>query len=117
MTCVDDCGYELLRFDPGWEYQPDAVSYLPRCDRDGLPTEALLVDDIENGIPSVGPNCTRPASNGKFALTFSPGSPGLFPSKIDFHQLGGGFGGHFWFAHTWKAGQNGGRMNAACMPL
>jgi hypothetical protein len=114
-TCVEDCGYELLRFDPGWEYQPDAVSYLPNCVRNGpppnaLPSNALIVDDIANGIPSVRPNCTRPTSNGTFALTFSPGSPGLYPSKIDFHQIGAGFGGHFWFAHTWQPGQDGGRM-------
>jgi hypothetical protein len=25
---------------------------------------------------------------------------GFYPSKIDTHQLGGGFNGHFWFAHT-----------------
>jgi hypothetical protein len=105
-----ECGYELLRFDPGWAYQPDAVSYLPRCDRNGLPANALIVDDIANGIPSVRPNCTRPTSNGTFALNFSSGSPGLYPSKIDFHQIGGGFGGHFWFAHTRLIGQDGGRM-------
>jgi hypothetical protein len=24
----------------------------------------------------------------------------MFPSKVDFHQIGAGFGDHFWFAHT-----------------
>ncbi|MEK8106403.1 hypothetical protein NKG94_16490 [Micromonospora sp. M12] len=54
-TCVEDCGYELLRFDPGWEYEPDAVSYPPSCDRSGLPSGALVVDDVPGGTPSVRP--------------------------------------------------------------
>jgi hypothetical protein len=64
---------------------------------------------VPNGTPSVRPGCTPPASNGTFALNFA-GSGGTYPSKIDFHQIGGGFGGHFWFAHTRMAAAEGGRM-------
>jgi hypothetical protein len=111
-TCVDDCGYELLRFDPGWAYQPDAASYPPRCDRGGLPGGALVVDDVPDGTPAVRTGCTPPTSNGTFALDFG-GSGGTYPSKIDFHQIGGGFGGHFWFAHTRPAGADGGKMKVS----
>lgn len=38
-------------------------------------------------------------SSGSFRLDFAS-SGGVQTSKIDFHQIGGRFGGHFWFAHT-----------------
>src|SRR5690606_21083943 len=99
-TCIDDCGYELLRFDPGWPYQEDQISFPPVCDRRGLPSNAIVVDDIPNGVPSIRPGCTRPVSQGTFELTFGSDAKGLYPSKVDFHQLGAGFGAHFWFSHT-----------------
>lgn len=108
-SCVDDCGYELLRFDPGWAYQPDAVSYVPRCHRDDFPQEVLIVDDVPDGTPSVRPGCDPPVTTGSFELNFA-GSGGSYPSKIDFHQIGGGFGGHFWFAHTRSETHDGARM-------
>ena len=47
------------------------------------------------------PGCTRVwTSSGTFALSFNGNGTGTYPAKIDFHQLGSGFGGHFWFAHT-----------------
>ncbi|BCB83030.1 SGNH/GDSL hydrolase family protein [Phytohabitans suffuscus] len=107
-TCWDDCGYELLRFDPGWEYQPDAVSYPPRCDRSGLPGNALVVDDTD--APSARPGCAHSADNGDFDLWFGGGPDGTYPSKVDFHQIGGGYGGHFWFGHTRPQGADNGMM-------
>jgi lysophospholipase L1-like esterase len=43
-------------------------------------------------------------NGGKFSLLFASNSDGsgntVYPSKVDFHQISGGFNGHFWFAHT-----------------
>jgi hypothetical protein len=106
-----DTGHELLRFDPGWEYQADATSYTPRCDLLHLPEGALIIDDVADGIPSIRPGCGHPWTNaGSFSLQFAADATGQYPSKVDFHQIGGGFGGHFWFAHTRKAGDEGGKM-------
>jgi len=109
-NCPSQCGNEKLRFDPGLPYEEDAVSYPPKCDLGGLPSGALVVDDVPNGTPSVRPGCTPPASQGKFDLTFAKDAQNQYSSKIDFHQIGGGFGGHFWFAHTRSPEALGDRM-------
>ena len=46
----------------------------------------------------------RGRTHGTFTLTFRPTPAGSIPGKIDTHQLGGGFGGHFWFTHTRTGG-------------
>ncbi|QWT24811.1 SGNH/GDSL hydrolase family protein [Subtercola sp. PAMC28395] len=120
--CDSDCGNETLRFDPGWAYQADATSFPPNCSTvatdpsdpfsRGLPSGGgiLIVDDVADGTqPAADPlpsgtsplraACTPKTSSGSFALDF--GSSGsTYPSKVDFHQLGAGFNGHFYFAHT-----------------
>jgi hypothetical protein len=43
-------------------------------------------------------------------LEFQPysgtGGSTVYPGKVDMHQIGGGFGGHFWFTHTLKQAGN-----------
>ncbi|MDW5327462.1 hypothetical protein [Plantactinospora sp. KLBMP9567] len=109
--CSYSCGNELLRFDPGYAYQEDGTAYSPRCVLDGLPSNAQIVDDVPDGTPSVRPNCGRPWTNaGTFQFTFKSDGSGQYPGKIDTHQIGGGFGGHFWFTHTRTAADLGGRL-------
>ncbi|MGW9213263.1 hypothetical protein ACWGR4_40690 [Embleya sp. NPDC055664] len=99
--CATQCGRELLRFDPGYAYQTDGTSYPPYCAATGIPGNAVLIDDVDDDVPSIRPNCPRTRSNsGGFTLDFGTDPAGLRPSKIDFHQFGAGFGGHFWSAHT-----------------
>ncbi|MFY1625815.1 hypothetical protein ACN268_21850 [Micromonospora sp. WMMD735] len=107
-------GNEVLRFDPGYAYQDDASTYLPKCDLTGLPAGSLVIDDVPGGTPPVRTGCTNSWTNsGTFGLSFATDSVGNLPSKVDFHQIGGGFGGHFWFAHTWAPGDLGGKMKVA----
>lgn len=99
--CSATCGFELLRFDPGYAYQADGTSYLPRCNLDGLPSNAMIIDDVPDGRPSIRPDCNRGWLNaGSFTLDFADDSAGNFPSKVDFHQFGAGFGGHFYSSFT-----------------
>lgn len=99
--CTDTCGYELLRFNPGYAYQDDGTSYPPRCDLSGLPAGALVVDDVPYGTASVRPNCASGfAQKGEFSLLFGVDATGHHPSKVDFHQFGSGFDGHFYSAFT-----------------
>jgi hypothetical protein len=112
--CSYSCGNEVLRFDPGYGYQDDGAAYPPRCTLDGLPSGALVVDDVPDGVPSVRPGCGRPWTNqGTFQFTFKPDARGRYPGKIDTHQIGGGFGGHFWFTHTRTAADEGGKMEVS----
>ncbi|MER5642650.1 hypothetical protein ABT095_37655 [Kitasatospora sp. NPDC002227] len=69
------------------------------------PAGSIIVDDVTN--PSAA-SCNQTWSDqGSFRLKFSYApqcttcsQPISYPGKIDFHQLGVGFGGHIWFTHT-----------------
>jgi endonuclease/exonuclease/phosphatase family metal-dependent hydrolase len=99
--CDSTCGRELLRFDPGYAYQDDGTAYPPTCDLSGLPPGSLVVDDVPDGTPSVRPGCPRTWTNaGTFELDFRPDATGHHPGKIDTHQIGAGFGGHFWMTNA-----------------
>ncbi|WP_132113430.1 NucA/NucB deoxyribonuclease domain-containing protein [Actinocrispum wychmicini] len=107
-NCPATCGNELLRFSPGYAYQDDGDSYPPDCDRNALPSNAIIVDEVPDTAPVVRAGCPRTwASQGTFSLDFASDASGHYPAKVDFHQLGAGFGGHFWFAHTRANNQQG----------
>lgn len=109
--CAQSCGNELLRFVEGYEYQADGTAYAPNCTRTGLPAGALVIDDQPDATPIVRPGCARPVTNqGTFALSFAQDGQGNYPGKIDLHQLGAGFSGHFWYTHTRTADLRGGSM-------
>lgn len=102
------CGHELLRFNTSYPEQPDGTNYPPVCTTAGLPTGAWIIDDVPASAPSARPGCGHPwTDKGTFAMSFADRS-----GRIDFHQIGAGFGGHFWFAHTRTASSEGGRLKA-----
>ncbi|MFK0016279.1 hypothetical protein [Streptomyces sp. NPDC091027] len=103
-----ECGYELVRFNDTYPEEADGTAYPPNCTTAGLPANALIIDDVADGTPIARPGCSQPkATSGTFSLDF--GSPS---ARIDFQQLGAGYGGHFWFAHTRKDDATGQRMKA-----
>ncbi|WP_329338811.1 hypothetical protein OG252_24870 [Streptomyces sp. NBC_01352] len=106
--CTATCGTEVLAYkatDP----EPKTTSSRPASCASTLPANALIVDDVPNTVKfRVG--STNPCageknwtSRGTLSFTFGSAQQNgatVYPSKIDFHQLGSGFGGHFWFTHT-----------------
>lgn len=101
-----ECGNELMRFNDTYKEEADGTAYPPNCTTAGLPANAMVIDDVPDGTPIHRPNCSQPKANsGSFDLDFATPS-----AKIDFQQLGAGYGGNFWFAHTRKSGADGGRM-------
>ncbi|WP_158721090.1 hypothetical protein [Streptomyces sp. NRRL S-241] len=101
-----ECGNELMRFDDTYKEEADGTAYPPNCTTQGLPANALIVDDVPDGTPISRPGCSLPkATSGTFSLDFATPS-----ARIDFQQLGAGYGGHFWFAHTRKDDALGQRM-------
>lgn len=120
--CDFSCGNELVRFNSTYPEEADGTSYPPNCSTSGLPDGALIIDDVADDVPSVRPGCTRSWSNaGSFTMDFGQGesvkdqngNPTTgWPAKIDVHQLGGGFGGHFYFGHTRKSDGKGQRLKA-----
>jgi GDSL-like Lipase/Acylhydrolase family len=112
------CGHEAdVITAPGTPEPPDAdapgaypdetrTRWSPNCSTSGLPAGALVVDNLPDTVPIVRSNCPRNWTNsGSFGLAFNQHTDGLYHSKVDFHQIGGGFGGHLWFARTYPTTQ------------
>ncbi|MEU2247053.1 hypothetical protein [Streptomyces sp. NPDC019224] len=106
-----ECGHQVHRFNTTYPEQPDAASYPPKCST-GLASNALVVDDVPNGTTPAGSSsrgCGAAKSDGTFTLTYQPSdiidsdtgqTITTYPGKIDTHQIGAGYGNHFWFTHT-----------------
>ncbi|WP_445281912.1 golvesin C-terminal-like domain-containing protein [Streptomyces sp. DSM 118148] len=110
-TTGAECGHQVHRFNTSYPEQPDANSYPPHCST-GLPSSALVVDDVPDGTTPAGSDargCGAAKSDGTFTLTYQPSdvidtetgkTVTTYPGKIDTHQIGAGHGNHFWFTHT-----------------
>ncbi|MFC1419092.1 golvesin C-terminal-like domain-containing protein [Streptacidiphilus cavernicola] len=106
--CADYCGHEsikyaTLRAEPG---RGTRLQYgQPDCS--APPAGALVVDSIPDGTPTWS-DCGDATSSGNFQFTFYPDSDGNYEAKGDLHQIGGGYQGHFWYAHDRSADHLGG---------
>ncbi|WP_328748891.1 hypothetical protein OHT57_25935 [Streptomyces sp. NBC_00285] len=106
--CTATCGTEVLKYRAG-DPEPKVTAPHPAACTSTLPANALIVDDVPNTVKfrvgSANPCGGRRNWSSRGTLTFTFGSAQqngatVYPSKIDFHQLGAGFGGHFWLTHT-----------------
>ncbi|CAL9326333.1 hypothetical protein SUDANB51_00514 [Streptomyces sp. enrichment culture] len=117
--CASTCGNEHIKYvtlisEPGRGYR---LQYgTPVCS--GAPANSVVVDDVPSGT-NTWSSCGTTTTGGSFQFTFYPDpnatGPGLgqYDAKADLHQIGGGYQGHFWYAHTRDAahlGGPGGRM-------
>ncbi|WP_411082659.1 SGNH/GDSL hydrolase family protein [Streptomyces sp. cmx-18-6] len=117
--CSYSCGNELVRFNETYPEEADGTAYPPVCTTagTGLPAGALIVDDVAGGTPVVRPGCSNSGwtNSGTFTLGFKgeagTGGGTVWPGKVDTHQLGAGFGGHFYMSTT-RAGAKGERLKA-----
>jgi len=103
------CGHSTSTYAVG-SAEPGGAegrNYPPRCGTAGLPGNALVIDELANSVPTMRA-CSRPTNAGSFGLSFAADSTGKYRSKSDFHQVGAGYGDHFWFAHTRLASDNSG---------
>jgi hypothetical protein len=108
------CGHPNYRFGIGDPEPSDGDNYPPNCGLDGLPPSALVVDDVPGtAFPistTVRPCALFGADDGEFSFEYGTNPQGQATSKIDLHQIGGGFNGHFWFAHTRTDGYQDDRL-------
>lgn len=104
IACNGSCGTERLTYALGSSEPTDpavASQFAEDCTLGGLPSDAVIVgEDYPGGGSCPGQTWTNAAS-----MTWQFGaddttSPATYPSKIDFDQIGAGFGGHFWFSYT-----------------
>jgi len=101
-SCTN-CGQGVITYaagaaDPGPE--PIAAQFAQTC-ASTLPTTAVIV--WEGGKSALGCPGQNWTSQGSFTWNFAPDSNGRYSSKIDFDQIGAGFGGHFWFGYSQAA--------------
>ncbi|MEU4448382.1 GDSL-type esterase/lipase family protein [Actinosynnema sp. NPDC050801] len=103
--CGDnECGYELLRFNPGYAPQPNGTPHTPRCGAI-LPAAAVIVDNVADGqriasAPERACPSGTASSGGSFAFDFSGTEDS---ARMEVHQLSGGYQNHVWFSHTVKS--------------
>ena len=108
LQCTDagfPCGAQAITYAAGTAEPSGADPYPADCSTSSLPASAVIVDDVTTpSAVSCGKTWT---DKGNFSLHFPQSSFSgcttnceLYQGKIDFHQLGAGFGGHVWFTHT-----------------
>jgi len=103
------CGTEVLSYgagagDPGYPKVPPG--YPPACSKGPLPANTVIVGDVVSSIPKpLGCGESWHNNGGTMTWNFAAASttPLTYPSKVDFHQIGAGYSGHFWFAHAISA--------------
>ncbi|MET7748062.1 hypothetical protein [Micromonospora sp. NPDC005367] len=99
--CDESCGFEGIRYDVPENYSEpvDGTHNQPQCSAAGLPSNALIVDSVTEGVTM--PRCDNaPRNDGTFRIWFGQDANGELTSKIDTHQLDNGFGGHHWFTRA-----------------
>ncbi len=115
-SCVAKCGVERRTYtsveprpyaEPGENIHPTPINGDGTCKVAGLPSGARIIDDISTTVPLGAEGCTPTYTRGgTFGLNFATytqfNGDMVTPGKVDFHQIGAGFGGHFWFTHTYK---------------
>ncbi len=118
--CATTCGFESIKYqslisEPGRGYR---LQYgTPVCS--GAPAGAKVVESVPAGTDTWS-DCGATTTDGSFQFTFYPDPAAIGPgfgqydAKADLHQIGGGYGGHFWYTHARDAdhlGSDGGRLN------
>ncbi|WP_329334502.1 SGNH/GDSL hydrolase family protein [Streptomyces sp. NBC_00663] len=117
--CISTCGNENIKYqtlvsEPGRGYR---LQYgTPTCAGDSankLPSGALIVNSVADNTNTYSTCGSTGTDDGSFQFTFNnDGSvgPGLgqYEAKGDLYQIGGGYDGHFWYAHTRNSAHLGG---------
>ncbi|MDN3240684.1 SGNH/GDSL hydrolase family protein [Glycomyces tritici] len=105
--CPVRCGTEVLVYTAGdpEPARPTYAAFQPNCASPNVPSNGYIrvIDSVAEtqGGPSSCPGVPV-SQSGSFSFDFPTAntSPATYPSKIDLHQVGGGFRGHFWFTHA-----------------
>ncbi|MBO0511084.1 golvesin C-terminal-like domain-containing protein [Streptomyces beijiangensis] len=96
---ANQCGneymtYKTVRSEPG-----SANPNPGPCDASTLPSGSTLVDELPDSVPSVRCSTKGWSSGGNFGFSFAADEENHYEAKEDLHQIGGGFGGHYYFSH------------------
>ena len=100
VNCDTSCGHENIKYqteipEPGRGYR--LKDGTPVCS--GAPNGSHVVASVPKGTETWS-DCGQATSSGSFQFTFYPGTESRYEAKADLHQVGGGYGGHYWYTHT-----------------
>ncbi|MFJ9483513.1 Tat pathway signal protein [Streptomyces mirabilis] len=106
--CANTCGHESIKYttlinEPGRGYRLQRGT--PVCT--GAPKNSLVVDSVPAGTETFS-SCGTTKTDGSFQFTFYPDTDNQYEAKGDLAQIGGGYQGHFWYAHERDTAQLGG---------
>lgn len=104
-SCASDCTPTEFQVSPtAPEPAAPADPHPPVCNST-LPTNAIIVDEQTSDSNQVGCGSVNWHDSGTFSVAYGTDGFGNPVGEVDWHQLGAGFGGHFWFTHTRQAGE------------
>ncbi|SNX64658.1 hypothetical protein SAMN06272735_6486 [Streptomyces sp. TLI_55] len=101
VDCPNSCGHEYLTYKTlRTELGNGNNGAGTMCDNSDL--GFTVVDDVSSSVPTFTDNCAKSGwtNAGTFGFRFNADSAGHYEAKGDLHQIGGGFGDHFWYAHA-----------------
>ncbi|MFE7358627.1 hypothetical protein ACFU8Q_37445 [Streptomyces sp. NPDC057543] len=104
----------MLIAEPGRGYRRKDGTPVCSNDNDGPPSNALIGHSMPDQTNTYSRCGTTGTDAGHFQFTFYPDrdaiGPGLgqYEAKGDLYQIGGGYDGHFWYAHTRDTAHLGG---------
>ncbi|MFC1431415.1 SGNH/GDSL hydrolase family protein [Streptacidiphilus sp. N1-3] len=103
VNCASSCGNENLKYatlvsEPGRGY--NLLNGEPQCSGGGLPAGAKVITNVPNSTPTYSSCGAVSGDAGTFSFNFEPDDQANYEARTDLAQIGGGWGGHFWYAHT-----------------
>jgi hypothetical protein len=104
QACAASCGTENLTYPPG-AAPPGYPGLPPHYAANCSAPVGVIVDDVSADAPAARGECpTGYVNNGSMTWSFpaaaNPSGVTTYPAKIDLHQIGAGYGAHFWFSHS-----------------
>ncbi|MFI6625247.1 SGNH/GDSL hydrolase family protein [Streptomyces sp. NPDC050528] len=101
VGCDVSCGHEYLTYKTlRVELGNGNNGAGTRCDNSSV--GFTIVDDVPSSVPTFTDGCDKSGwtDSGSFSFRFNADAQSHYEAKGDLHQIGGGFGDHFWYAHA-----------------
>ncbi|WP_280665213.1 MULTISPECIES: hypothetical protein [unclassified Kitasatospora] len=101
---LNQCGTEYLTYKTVRPEPGNADPHPGPCDTAGLPSNAVIVDELADSVPRTRCATRGWTSKGSFSWSFGADESNHYEAKEDLQQIAGGFGSHYWFSHGRQPG-------------
>lgn len=120
-NCAQNCGTGFLRFTSSYATEASSMastlpadtkrsSHLANCA--APPSGVVVVDNTKHANARNVGECGHRTTAGDFEFTFDEeNADGNYTAKVDLHQQGGGYNGHFYFTHMRDAEESRATMS------